>query len=88
MFALVRELVRPYAGWVVIVFMAMLIETAMSLASPWPLKLVIDSVLGSHPMPDWLQGIKDISVGDSKAGLALLAAAGVVLIAVVGAVAT
>jgi ABC-type multidrug transport system fused ATPase/permease subunit len=48
MFALVRELVRPYAGWVVIVFMAMLIETAMSLASPWPLKLVIDSVLGSH----------------------------------------
>ena len=88
MFALVRELVRPYTGWLVIVFVAMLIETAMSLASPWPLKVVIDSVLGSHPLPDWLRGLKDLSVGDSKMGLALLAGIGVVLIAVISAVAT
>jgi ABC-type multidrug transport system fused ATPase/permease subunit len=88
MFALIRELVSPYTGWLVIVLVAMLIETAMSLASPWPLKVVIDSVLGSHPLPDWLRGLKDISVGDSKVGLALLAGAGVVLIAVAGAIAT
>jgi ABC-type multidrug transport system fused ATPase/permease subunit len=88
MFALIRELVRPYTGGLVIVLVAMLIETAMSLASPWPLKVVIDSVLGSHPLPEWLQGLKDISVGDSRAGLALLAGIGVVLIAVVGAIAT
>jgi subfamily B ATP-binding cassette protein MsbA len=72
----------------VIVLVAMVVETAMSLASPWPLKVVIDSVLGSHPLPEWLRGLKDISVGDSKAGLALLAGIGVVLIAVVGAIAT
>jgi ABC-type multidrug transport system fused ATPase/permease subunit len=88
MFGLVRELVRPYTGGLVIVLIAMLIETAMSLASPWPLKVVIDSVLGSHPLPDWLRGLKDFSVGDSKVGLALLAGTGVVLIAVVGAIAT
>jgi ABC-type multidrug transport system fused ATPase/permease subunit len=88
MFALIRELVRPYTGGLAIVFVAMLIETAMSLASPWPLKVVIDSVLGSHPLPEWLRGLKDISVGDSKAGLALLAGVGVVLIAVVGAIAS
>jgi ABC-type multidrug transport system fused ATPase/permease subunit len=88
MFALIRELVRPYAGWLVIVFIAMLIETAMSLAAPWPLKVVIDSVLGSRPLPDWLGGLRDFSVGDSKMGLALLAGMGVVLIAVVGAIAT
>jgi ABC-type multidrug transport system fused ATPase/permease subunit len=88
MFALVRELVRPYTGWLLIVFVAMLIETAMSLASPWPLKVVIDSVLGSHPLPDWLRGLKDLSVGDSKMGLALLAGLGVVLIAVISAIAT
>ena len=88
MFSLIRELVKPYTGWLIIVFIAMLIETAMSLASPWPLKVVIDSVLGSHPLPDWLRGLKDLSVGDSKMGLALLAGLGVVLIAVVGAVAT
>ena len=80
MFALIRELVRPYMKGLVIVFIAMLVETAMSLASPWPLKVVIDSVLGSHPLPEWLRGLKDISVGDSKAGLALLAGIGVVLI--------
>jgi ABC-type multidrug transport system fused ATPase/permease subunit len=88
MFSLIRELVKPYAGWLIIVFIAMLIETAMSLASPWPLKVVIDSVLGSHPLPDWLRGLKDLSVGDSKMGLALLAGVGVVLIAVIGAIAT
>ncbi len=88
MFALVRDLVRPYTGWLVIVFLAMLIETAMSLASPWPLKVVIDSVLGSHPLPDWLRALKDLSAGDSKMGLALLAGIGVVLIAVISAIAT
>jgi subfamily B ATP-binding cassette protein MsbA len=88
MFALIREFVRPYTGWLIIVFIAMLIETAMSLASPWPLKVVIDSVLGSHPLPDWLRGLKDLSVGDSPWGLALLAGIGVVLIAVVGAIAS
>jgi ABC-type multidrug transport system fused ATPase/permease subunit len=88
MFALIRELVRPYMKGLVIVLVAMVVETAMSLASPWPLKVVIDSVLGSHPLPEWLRGLKDISVGDSKAGLALLAGIGVVLIAVVGAIAT
>jgi ABC-type multidrug transport system fused ATPase/permease subunit len=88
MFALIREIVRPYTGWLIIVFIAMLIETALSLASPWPLKVVIDSVLGSHPLPDWLRGLKDLSVGDSKLGLALLAGIGVVLIAVFGAIAS
>src|SRR6202046_4242282 len=73
MFALIRELVRPYTGRLVIVLVAMLIETSMSLASPWPLKVVIDSVLGSHPLPEWLRGLKDISGGDNKAGLALSA---------------
>lgn len=37
----------------------MVIETAMSLASPWPLKIVLDSVFGSEPVPApvaWLVG--------------------------------
>jgi ABC-type multidrug transport system fused ATPase/permease subunit len=88
MFALIRELVRPYTGSLVIVLIAMLMETAMSLASPWPLKVVIDSVLGPHPLPEWLGGLKGISVGDSKVGLALLAGTGVVLIALISAIAT
>lgn len=34
----------------------MLAETAMILASPWPLKIVLDSVLGSQPLPAFLTG--------------------------------
>jgi subfamily B ATP-binding cassette protein MsbA len=55
MAGLVRELLRPYRGWLAIVLAAMLVETAMSLAAPWPLKVVIDNVLGGHPLPEWLR---------------------------------
>ena len=53
------RLVRPYWRWVALVLGAMLLETAMSLASPWPLKIVLDSVLDGRPMPAalaWLAG--------------------------------
>ena len=36
MMSLVLKLLRPYRGWLVIVFAAMMVEIAMSLAAPWP----------------------------------------------------
>ena len=48
---LVLELLRPYRVWLAIVFLAMLVEIAMSLAAPWPLKLVLDDALGKHQLP-------------------------------------
>ncbi len=71
-----------------IVFIAMVVETAMSMAGPWPLKIVIDNVLGSHPLPEWLRWIHDLPFGQSKMGLAGIAALGVILIAIIGAIAT
>ena len=50
---LVIQLLRPYRGWLLIVFIAMLVEIAMSLAAPWPLKLVLDDALGHHKLPEW-----------------------------------
>ena len=85
---LVLELVRPYRGWLIIVFLAMLVETAMSLAAPWPLKIVIDNTVGDHKLPEWLLWMKDMPLGNSRGGLAALAGLGLVLIAVVGAVAS
>ena len=81
-------LLRPYRGWLIIVFVAMMVETAMSLAAPWPLKIIIDSVVGPHKLPEWLEWMRDLSLGQSKMGLAALAAFGIVLIAVVGAIAS
>ena len=54
MIRLIRELLRPYRGQLVIILLAMLVETAMSLASPWPLKVIIDNVVGSHKLPHGL----------------------------------
>jgi len=53
------RLARPYWLWLTLVLAAMLVETAMSLASPWPLKIVLDSVLDRRPAPaalGWLLG--------------------------------
>lgn len=53
------QLVRPYWKWLFIVLTAMLVETAMGLASPWPLKIVLDSVFDGKPLPfapEWLAG--------------------------------
>jgi subfamily B ATP-binding cassette protein MsbA len=53
------RLVRPYWKWLLIVIGAMLVDTAMGLASPWPLKIVLDSVFDNKPLPPffaWLAG--------------------------------
>lgn len=53
------SLVRPYWKWLTIVVFAMLVETAMGLAAPWPLKIVLDSVFDGRPMPPlfaWFAG--------------------------------
>src|SRR5947209_15192433 len=54
---LIRDLIRPYRWTLVIVFLAMVMETAMSLAGPWPLKIVLDNVVGSHHLHGWLASL-------------------------------
>src|SRR5262245_25002163 len=84
---LVLDLVRPYRGWLIIVFVAMVFETAMSLAAPWPLKVIIDNVVGKHKLPEYLAWLRDFAVGEHTLALAMAAAVGTVLIAIIGAVA-
>ena len=51
---LVVDLARPYRRWLVIILLAMMVETATSLAGPWPLKIVIDNAVGRHAAPEWV----------------------------------
>ena len=83
----ILDLIRPYRRWLVIVFAAMLVETAMSLAGPWPIKVIIDNVVGSHPLPEWLRWIHDLPVARDKMGLAVVAALATLLIAAIGSIA-
>jgi len=88
MTGLVLELLRPYRGWLVIVFVAMLVEIVMSLASPWPLKLVLDDALGNKQLPEWLAWAHNYGIGRHAVGVALFAGISTIVIAIVGAIAT
>jgi len=84
----VLDLIRPYRRWLAIVFVAMVVETAMSLAGPWPIKVIIDNVVGNHPLPEWLRWLWDMPVAKDKMGLALLAGIATILIAAIGSAAS
>lgn len=89
MFRLIRELVRPYRGTLLIILLAMMVETAMSLATPWPLKIILDNVVGKHKMAPWLADLfRPWMDGKHQMHIAAIAALAYVLIAVLGAVAT
>ena len=88
MTGLVLQLVRPYRAGLAVVFAAMLVETLMSLAAPWPLKIVLDNALGHHPLPHWLEWVHDLGIDRNTMGLALFAALATALVAAIGAVAS
>ncbi|MGA6987513.1 MAG: ABC transporter ATP-binding protein [Terriglobales bacterium] len=89
MFRLIRSLVRPYRGTLLIILAAMLVQTAMSVAGPWPLKIILDNVVGSHKLAPWLDDfLRPILSGGSKMQIAAAAAIAAVLIAVLGAIAS
>src|SRR6195952_24910 len=52
----------------------------MSLAVPWPLKIVLDNVVGDHPAPQWISWLVPMMGGTAKPHIA--AAAGVVTVAI------
>ena len=85
---LVKDLLGPYHRWVMVILAAMLVETAMSLAGPWPLKIILDNVVGSHKPPGWLDALRFIDLGGDKMELAAVAGAAVLVIALVGALAS
>jgi subfamily B ATP-binding cassette protein MsbA len=89
MLRLIRELIRPYRFKLVIILLAMLVETAMSLASPWPLKVIIDNVVGNHKLPHGLDElVRPMLDHGNKMQVAGLAALAFILIALLGAVAS
>ena len=86
---LILELTRPYRWIIAIVLAAMLVQTAMSLAAPWPLKIILDNVLVvKHPLPHWMTALLPALGGKNEIDIVGLAAIFFVLIAVVSAVAS
>jgi ABC-type multidrug transport system fused ATPase/permease subunit len=86
---LIRSLVRPYKATLLIILAAMLVQTAMSVAGPWPLKIILDNVVGSHKLAPWLDDLlRPMLTGGSKMQIAAAAAIAAVLISVLGGIAS
>jgi ABC-type multidrug transport system fused ATPase/permease subunit len=85
---LVAELLRPYRASLAIILFATAIETAMGLAAPWPLKIVLDNVIGTHAPPGWLRDAATRLPGDGVIRIAAVAAIASVMIAALGALAS
>ncbi len=71
MLSFALRLVKPHWKRLLLVAFAMLVQTAARLASPWPLKIVIDSVLLSQPLPHAL----GLLIGTASDRLTVLTAA-------------
>lgn len=84
---LLRELLRPRRRELVILLTVTLLQMAMSLAAPWPLKVILDNVVGNHPAPQWISWFLPMLGGAGKAHIAGAAAIVTVMIAVVTGVA-
>ena len=57
MLRFIGGLIRPYRGTLAIILLAMLVETLMSLAAPWPLKIILDNVVSDKKMAPWMHDL-------------------------------
>jgi ATP-binding cassette subfamily B protein len=70
---------RPYLPHIGGLFLLSLLSTPLALLAPLPIKIVVDSVIGSHPLPAPLDALPE-SITRSSTGVLILAV--VLLIAV------
>ena len=70
---------RPHWSGLAVVLVTMLISVGLSLASPWPMKLLIDQILNGQPVPPDFgkaqqsfahgAGVTDLTFGPDNASL-------------------
>src|SRR4029078_11808975 len=71
---------RPYRALVAFIVALSLLEIGLAALAPWPLKAVVDNVLGGHPLPSLVAAPAQAPSGASAAGLlAALVLAGLLL---------
>jgi ABC-type multidrug transport system fused ATPase/permease subunit len=84
---LIRELLRPYRRSLVVILAAMILQSTMSMAAPWPLKFILDNVILGRKLTPWFDHlVRPFLQHGHRVHIALLAACAVILIAVLNAV--
>ena len=79
------DLLRPHWKAMSLALVAVIGETVTDLLEPWPLKIILDNLLQSKPLPHWLAGIVGL-IGQNKLAVLNFAVVAVAVIAVVGAI--
>jgi subfamily B ATP-binding cassette protein MsbA len=80
----IGDLLRPYWKLVALALIAMFLESGADLLEPWPLKIILDYIVGPKHPPTWLAGW--VTSADSRLTLLNGAIAAVMGIALIGAV--
>src|SRR4030095_6633601 len=60
---------KPYRARVVAISVLSIVEIGLAALAPWPLKAVVDNVLGGQPLPGLLATLIDSVVGSSVVSL-------------------
>jgi len=77
----IRELLKPHTAALSLGFLAVVGEAAANLLQPWPIKIVLDYVLRSHPYHSWLTRLIEATAGDDKVAMLKFACVAVIAIA-------
>jgi ABC-type multidrug transport system fused ATPase/permease subunit len=85
--SLVLTLLKPYKKWLFLIYCAMSVEALMGLAAPWPLKIIIDNVIGKEPLPGLLSWMNGTFVTASYSSMAIVAASSLLIFVLIGSVA-
>jgi ABC-type multidrug transport system fused ATPase/permease subunit len=89
LYSLIWGLLKPYRASLAVVLVAMVLQMVATVAAPWPLKVVLDNVVGEHKLPRWLSDLlQPFFHHGTKMEIAAAAAIALVVIAVVGAIAS
>ena len=80
------SLLRPHWKALSLALLAVIGETAADLLEPWPLKVIVDNLLQSKPLPHWLTAIISHTAGTEKYAILNFAVISVAVIAIFGAI--
>jgi subfamily B ATP-binding cassette protein MsbA len=85
---ILRYVLNPHWKKLVAAFVTVWVIGLADVLEPWPIKVVLDYVIGSKPMPDWLSALVDRAFGGDRMSILHFGAALVIVIASAGAIAS
>src|SRR5215813_9120050 len=85
---IIDHLLRPHWKALAVAFVAVIIDGMADLFGPWPIKIVLDYVFGSHPLPAWAAGAVIATFGEGKWAILHFAAIATLAITALGAAAS